>query len=62
MALIDIKKNKTHDEVIEEIRKIKDDLARKNNYDIKKMLTEARSKQKETRCTILSPPDRNRAR
>jgi hypothetical protein len=53
---------KTHDEVILELRKIKDDLARANNYDIKKILTEARSRQKTTHRAILSPPVRKNAK
>ena len=36
MAVIDIEKIKTQDEVILEVRKIKDDLARAFSYDIKK--------------------------
>jgi hypothetical protein len=56
MAIIDIEKIKTQDEVILEVRKIKDDLARAFSYDIKKMLDAARMKQKASGHTVLPPP------
>jgi hypothetical protein len=56
MAVIDIEQIETKDEVISEIRKIKDDLARAFCYDIRKMLDEARIKQKASCRTIVSPP------
>ena len=56
MAVIDIEKIKTQDEVILEVRKIKDDLARAFCYDIKKMLAEARIRQKASNRTVVSPP------
>ena len=56
MAVIDIEKIETKDEIIQEVRKIKDDLASAFGYDMKKMLAEARMKQKASRRTVLSPP------
>ncbi len=61
MAVIDIEKIKTQDEVIQEIRKIKNDLARAFSYDIKKMLNEARMKQKASGRTVVSLPARKDA-
>ena len=55
MAVIDIEKIKTQDEVILEVRKIKDDLASAFSYDIKKMLVEARLRQKVSCRTVVSP-------
>ena len=61
MALIDIEHVQTKDEVIQEVRKIKDDLAKALAYDLKKMLDAARMRQKTSGCTILSPPARQNA-
>jgi hypothetical protein len=61
MAVIDIEKIKTQDEVILEVRKIKDDLARAFSYDIKKMLAVARMRQKASCRTVVAPPARKDA-
>ena len=61
MALIDIEHVQTRDEVIQEVRKIKDDLAKEFAYDLKKMLNDARMRQKTSGHTILSPPARQNA-
>jgi len=58
MALLDIKHIQTKDEVIQEVRKIKDDLAKAFDYDLKKMLGAARMRQNTIGRTILSPPAR----
>ena len=46
------------DAVIQEVRKIKDDLAKAFAYDLKKMLDAARMRQKTSNHTILPPPAR----
>ena len=58
MALNDIEHVQTRDEVIQEVRKIKDYLAKVFAYDLKKMLDAARMRQKTSGHTILSPPAR----
>jgi hypothetical protein len=58
MALIDIEHVQTKDEVIQEVRKIKDDLAKVFAYDLKKMLDAARMRQKTSGHIIWSPPAR----
>ena len=61
MALIDIEHVQTRDEVIQEVRKIKEDLAKAFEYDLKKMLDAARMRQKTSGHIILSPPARQNA-
>ena len=61
MALIDIEYVQTKDEVIQEVRKIKDDLAKAFAYNLKKMLDAARIRQKTSGHIILSPPARHNA-
>ena len=61
MALIEVDHVQTKDEVIQEVRKIKDDLAKAFSYDLKKMLNAARMRQKTSGHTILSPPARQNA-
>jgi hypothetical protein len=61
MALIDIEHIQTRDEVIQEVRKIKDDLAKAFAYDLRKMLDAARMRQKTNGHIILSPPARHNA-
>ena len=56
MALIEVEHIQTKDEVMQEVRKIKDDLAKAFSYDLKKMLDAARMRQKTSGHTILSPP------
>ena len=58
MALIDREHVQPRDEVIQEVRKIKDDLAKVFAYDLKKMLDAARMRQKTSGHIILSPPAR----
>ena len=48
----------TRDEIILEIRKIKEALAKSVDFDIDRMLEEARQKQKKSDRQILSPPVR----
>lgn len=52
------KKSNVQDKVILEVRKIKDDLARVFGYDIKKILADARERQKSCGRLIISPPAR----
>jgi hypothetical protein len=61
MTVVDLEKIATQDEVILEVRKIKDDLAKAFSYDIRKMLAEARIKQKASRRKVVSPPARKDA-
>lgn len=56
MALIEVEHVQTKDEVIQEVRKIKDDLAKAFSYDLKKMLDAARLRQKTSGHPILPPP------
>ena len=58
MALLDIEHIQTKYEVIQEVRKIKGDLAKVFAYDLKKMLDAARMRQKTSKHIILSPPAR----
>ena len=46
---------------MQEVRKIKDNLAKAFAYDLKKMLDAARMRQKTSGHTILSPPARQNA-
>jgi hypothetical protein len=61
MALIEVEQVQTKDEVIQEVRKIKEDLAKAFSYDLKKMLDAARMRQKTSGHTILSPPAKQNA-
>ena len=61
MALIDREHVQPRDEVIQEVRKIKDDLAKAFAYDLKKMLDDARMRQKASGHIVLSPPARQNA-
>jgi hypothetical protein len=54
MARID--NQETTDEVVQEIRRIKEALAKSMDFDIDRILEDARQKQKESRRTVLSPP------
>ena len=56
MTVIDTEKILSHDVIISEVRKIKNELARAFCYDVKKMLAEARIKQKASGRNVLSPP------
>lgn len=51
----------TSDEVIEEVRRIKMALAESMDYEIDRILEDARGKQKESGRTILPPPVRQDA-
>ena len=54
MAQIEVKE--TTDEVIQETRRIKEVLAESLDFDIDRILEDARQKQKESGRKILSPP------
>jgi len=51
-----INDSETTDEVIRETRRIKEVLAQSMDFDIDRILDEAREKQKKSCRTILSPP------
>ncbi len=51
-----IKQSTTTDEVIQEVRTIKEDLARSMDFDIDRILDNTREKQNKSGRTILSPP------
>jgi len=61
MAIVDIENMTTKDEVIQEARKIKDDLAKAFAYDMKKMLDAPRMRQHTSGRTVLSPPTNDRS-
>jgi polyhydroxyalkanoate synthesis regulator phasin len=50
-----IEEVKTCDEVLKEVRHVKDELAKSFNYDIRQMLQDARAKQKKSGRIILHP-------
>jgi len=54
----DINQSETTDEVIRETRTVKEALARSMDFDIDRILEDARDKQKKSGRTILSPPVR----
>jgi hypothetical protein len=51
----------TTDEVLQEMRKIKEDLARSMDFDVDRILEDARRKQKESGRQIVAPPAREDA-
>ncbi|MGD0900538.1 MAG: hypothetical protein ABR915_22115 [Thermoguttaceae bacterium] len=51
-----INTNETTDEVIQETRRIKESLARSMNFDVDRILDDARQKQKQSGRKVLSPP------
>ena len=51
----------TTDDVVEQVRRIKAALGESLNYDIDRILEDARQRQKEGRRTVLSPPVRQDA-
>jgi hypothetical protein len=58
MAMIETENVQIKDEVIQEVRKIKDELAKEFSYDLKKMLDAARMRQKTSGHTVLSHPSK----
>ena len=54
-------KNETTDEVIQETRRIKEALAESMDWDIHRILDDARRKQQQSGRTVLSPPVRQDA-
>lgn len=56
-----LKKKETTDEVVQEIRRIKEVLAESMDFDIDRILEDARQKQKESGRKVLSPPVRQDA-
>lgn len=54
----EINEGETTDEVIRETRRIKEALARSMDFDIDRILEDARDKQRKSGRTILSPPVR----
>ena len=59
MTRVDNKESR--DEVVEQIRRIKAALAESMDFDIDRILEDARQRQKESRRTVLSPPMRQDA-
>lgn len=55
------KNAETTDVVVQEIRRIKDTLAKSMNYDIDRILADARQKQKLSGKKVLPPPIRQKA-
>ena len=56
-----IKESTTTDEVVREVRKIKEQLAQAFDFDIDRILADAREKQRKGGRKILSPPVANDA-
>lgn len=56
-----IKKRETTDEVIQEMRKIKETLAESMDFDIDRILQDARNKQRDSKRKIIPPPIRQEA-
>lgn len=48
--------NGSKDEIIEEVRKIKRDLAQAMDFDLNRILMDAKEKQVKSGRTVLSPP------
>ena len=58
MAMKQIDEKETTDEVIQETRKIKEALAKSMDFDIDRILEDARQKQRKSGRKILFPPVR----
>jgi hypothetical protein len=56
-----IEEKETTDEIIREIRRIKEVLAESLDFDIDRILEDARQKQRESGRKVLSPPARQDA-
>ena len=56
-----INEKKTTDEIIQEIRRIKESLAKSMDFDIDRIIENARKKQRKSGREILSPPVRQDA-
>ena len=54
-----IERPETCDEVLREVREIKEALARAHGYDVRRILDDAREKQKRSGRTVLPPPRRD---
>jgi hypothetical protein len=50
----------SRDGILEEVRRIKDDLARSMDYDVTRTLDEARRRQREGDRTVIPPPARHK--
>jgi hypothetical protein len=59
--MVRVDEKETTDEVVHEVRRIKEALAGSLEFDIDRILEDARRKQKDSRRTILSPPSRQDA-
>jgi hypothetical protein len=53
--------HETRDEVLREVRRIKEALAKSMNFDIHRILEDARRRQREGGRTVLPPPARKDA-
>ena len=60
-AMKHTKETETTDEVVQETRKIKEDLAKSMDFNIDRILKDATRKQKEGGRKLLSPPIRQKA-
>jgi hypothetical protein len=56
-----VNEKQTTDEVIREVRRIKEDLARSFDFDLHRIFEDARQRQKESGREILPPPPRQGA-
>ena len=55
------KEKESRDEVLHEVRKIKEDLARSMDFDVRRIGEDARQRQKRGGRTVLPPPVRKKA-
>jgi hypothetical protein len=51
-----VNEKETTDEVVEEVRRIKEKLAKSFDFDVDRILEDARRRQKQSRRTVLPPP------
>ena len=58
--MINNEQKESRDEIIQEVRRIKQSLAEAFDFDIDRILDDARRKQWESGRQVLSPPNRNR--
>jgi len=61
IAMAQLNEKETRDEVVEETRRIKEVLAQSMDFDVDRILEDARQKQQESGRKILLPPVRHDA-
>ena len=61
IAMEQINETETTDQIVQETRRIKEALAKSMNFDIDRILEDARQKQKQSGRKVLPPPIRQKA-